>query len=121
MTERLRNIAVGLTAIAGLVGLGILLLLFGSLPTMLERGYSVRVELPSAGGLSRGNRVRFAGIDVGAIVSVDFLTTPRPGVVAVARIAQDVVLREGVTARVQSPLIGGSPTLEFDPVAVAAD
>lgn len=121
MNERLRNFAVGMTAIAGLVGLGILLLMFGSLPTMLERGYSINVQLPSAGGLSRGNRVRFAGVDVGAVSSVDFMTTPHRGVIARAHVSREVTLHEGVIVRVQSPLIGGSPTLEIDPSGVAPD
>lgn len=114
MTERLRNIAVGLTSIAGLIGLAAMMLLFGTLPAVMENGYEVRVELPGAGGLSRGSRVRYAGIDVGSVINVNLQAGGRPGVLAVAKIRREIVLREGTAARVLIPLIGGSPTLELD-------
>ncbi len=78
MEDRSRNIVVGITALAGLVGLAFLLMLFGRLPAFLESGYELRVELPSAGGLKQGSVARFSGIDVGRVVSVDEPRHERP-------------------------------------------
>jgi len=113
MTERTRNIAVGLTAIAGLLAIGAMLILFGYLPQWMAKGYDLRVELAHAAGLRHGSRVTYNGIDVGQVTRIDLIPPPGAGVVLVARIEEGVLLPQGVKAAVSDRLFGGSPTLSL--------
>ncbi len=115
MTERVHNIVVGLTALAGLTGVAVLLLLFGYVPRWAERGYEVRVLLATASGLSEGSRVKLSGLDIGRVVSVGFQEPPQRGVVVTTLIRSDVRVPQAVRCRAESPLLGGSPTLAFEP------
>lgn len=115
MGERARNIIVGLTTLAGVAGLVAMLMLFGHLPTWLERGYLVKVELKEAAGLSVGSRVKMSGLDIGRVVALEMETTPRgPMVVVSVLVDESIRIPRGVRARTEQPLIGGSPTLALD-------
>lgn len=113
MNERSRNIAVGITTIVGLVGLAAMMLLFGYVPEWLEPGYRVQVNLPYAAGLSAGSRARLSGIDVGEIEAVMLREPVGSGVVAVVKVRSDMQLPKMVAAKVEAPLLGGSPIIEF--------
>ena len=114
MSERARNLLLGLTVIVGAVSLGVILLLFGYLPQWIQDGYEVRVELNHAAGLSSGSRVKLSGIDVGVLRTVRLSDPPRRGVVAIAFINPGVQLPQELKVSVEAPIIGGSPTLAFD-------
>ena len=114
MKEQTRNTIVGLTAVVGIVGFLGLMLLFGYLPTWLERGYEVRVSLANASGLTDGSRVKLSGIDIGRVIRVDLQQPSRPGVVVTTLIREDVLVPRAVRVEAESPLLGGSPTLAFD-------
>jgi len=111
--ERGRNIAVGLTALGGLIGLASLLFLFGYVPALLERGYIVHIRYPHASGLHQGSRVRLNGIDVGKVQRITLNDANGAGVNVAARLQPDVRLPKGITPSVQAPLIGGAATVEF--------
>lgn len=115
MEDTRRNIAVGFTAIAGLVGLAVLLMLFGYLPAMLEGGYDVKIRLSDAGGLHRGSRASFRGIDVGQVKSIDLLKPPESSVMVTVRVRDVIDLPAGTTAQLQSALLGGNTTVNFKP------
>ena len=111
MTEQVRNMVVGVTALAGM-GVGLfLLLLFGYAPSWLEGGYEIRVHLSNASGLTEGSRVRLSGIDIGRVTSVHLMDNAEGGVEVVAKIRHGVPVSRGVTVRAESPLLGGSPSL----------
>lgn len=115
MKESTVSTIVGLTTLAGIIGLAFLLTKVGDLSQVLERGYRVTIELPTAGGLHEDSRVIYSGIDVGRIESVNFQAPPKAGVVAVALITnQQIELPDDVvvTARYLSPL-GGSAIAEI--------
>lgn len=115
MSERTRNIIVGITSLGGLAGLIFLLMIFGYLPSWMEDGYIVHVQLKSASGLSPGSRVLMNGIDIGRVVEVGLENTPTgPKVSAAVRIRPEVRVPAGVKVRAEAPFIGGSPTLAFD-------
>ena len=115
MNERSRNIIVGVTTLAGLIGLVLMLLIFGYVPSWLESGYVIRVELKSASGLSEGSRVRMNGIDIGRVVGVDLEDGKRGPVVMVRTlISSGKLVPQGVRVRAEMPLLGGSPALAFD-------
>lgn len=113
MDERRRNIVVGLTTVAGVIGLVALLMLFGYLPGFLERGYLIRVELPRAAGIHPDSRVRYSGIDIGSVESVRLQEPPETGVVVTARINPGVRIPRQARASVVSQLLGGGASLDF--------
>ena len=120
MNETKRNIAVGLTTLAGLLGLGALMMLFGYVPGLLDRGYDVRIALPHAAGLSQGSRLSIKGIDVGEVQS---LQLGPDGVIAIGHVKNEVELPEGTRAIVTpGSLIGGGAGVElvFDNVQPGA-
>ena len=51
MGQRLRNILLGLMSIMGLVGLAMILAVFGYVPPALQDGYDVKVVMNDTGGL----------------------------------------------------------------------
>ncbi len=118
--ERNRNIAVGLTALGGLIGLLALLFLFGYMPSFMQKGYIVEITYPTAGGLYTGSRVRLNGIDVGEVERVQLTVPAGSGVQVTARLQPDIRLPQGITATVASPLLGGASSVELviDDVAV---
>ncbi len=114
MTDKLRHIVVGLTALAALAGLGALLMLFGYVPDFLERGYSVKVNMLDAGGLTVGSRVKLNGLDVGRVLSIELKPKVNEGVIATILIRDEFDIPRGVSATVSQSLIGGSPSLILD-------
>lgn len=116
MTERSRNIAVGLTTVVGFVGLVFLLVLFGSVPAMLEKGYVIKVELEAASGLNPGSRVRLLGKDIGRVSQVELYTAPGKGlkVMVTTQIRHGILIPKAVRVKADAPLLGGSPALAFE-------
>ncbi len=114
MKERTRNVIVGLTALAGIVGLAGMSVLFGGLPRLLEGGYPITVEMPSAGGLTQDSRVHLAGIDIGYVSQVELAKPPKTGVTITIKIREEVRIPKAADVSVKQGLIGGSPTLLFD-------
>ena len=96
MSARIRDMLVGLTALIGVVGLAIMLFLFGELRQ--QKSYDVHVMLDTAQGLSSISPVTLNGVRVGQIKSIANAPDPRDGVVLRvgvfdgARIPHDVEL-----------------------------
>jgi len=114
MTERTRNIAVGFTALVGLLGLLVMMLLFGYVPQWLEPTYTVRVHLPHAAGLNEGSRVRLNGIDVGEVADVHLAREDRAGVIVNAQIREGVRVPQHVNTSIFRPMLGGGPSIEMN-------
>ncbi|MCC7146081.1 MAG: MCE family protein [Phycisphaeraceae bacterium] len=115
MMERTRNIAVGITALVGMVGLGFMLLLFGSGMAAFEKGYDLTIHLNAAGGLSESSRVKLNGIDIGDVRMIRLLDPPTRGIEAKARIREGVGIPRQVKLTAETPLfLGGSATLVLD-------
>lgn len=114
MTERSRNIMVGLTTLGGLAALVILLLLFGYVPAWFAPGYVVKVEMADSQGINDASRVWLYGIDVGKVEKVELLPFPERGVKLTMQIRQEVNIPAGTVARVTAPLLGGTPSVALD-------
>lgn len=108
MTERARNIAVGVTAIGAMVGLAALLLLFGQLMAWFEPAYRVQLLLPQAQGISEGAPVTLNGIRIGEVHSVALRDPPTEGIAATLRIREPHRIPDTATVTVSAPLLGGS-------------
>jgi phospholipid/cholesterol/gamma-HCH transport system substrate-binding protein len=113
MSERTKNIAVGVTALAGLLGLALILMLFGYAPRIHEEGYEVKVRLPNAAGVGEGSHVTLSGIDVGRVRSMAFDPQRPGGVVAVMAVRSGTLVPRNVKARTTATILGGSPSLEL--------
>ncbi len=113
MKDYTRNLIVGITAVAGLVGLATMTILFGYAPQWLESGYVVQIQMNRSGGLIESSRVRLNGIDVGRITSVQLQDPPTKGVMLQAMIREQVRIPEQANASVAQPLLGGTPALVF--------
>jgi phospholipid/cholesterol/gamma-HCH transport system substrate-binding protein len=123
MTERTRNIAVGVTSVFALAGFAVTLMMFGYVPQFVQEGYKVRVRLANAAGLSEGSRVSLSGIEVGRITSVQFDPDRPGGVIATALIKRGINVPNDVVARATATLLGSGASLDLtgpQPVAGAA-
>lgn len=115
MSERTRNIAVGITLMLGLAGVGLMLLVFGQLGTLFERTYPVYIDLPTAQGLTGGSAVRMNGLNIGEIAWVQMLEPPSLGVRVTARIERAYRIPAAAKVHVErKSLLGGSGVLVFD-------
>jgi len=114
MNERNRNLIVGATTAAAVVGLMFLLLVFGYVPRLLQGGYFVTVELDDASSLNPGSRVELSGIDIGKVETIDFKQPMGTGVTVNVRISDDATrIPVSAQAVIEKPLLGGSPTIRF--------
>jgi len=115
MQEYKRNIAVGVTTLAGLAGLLILMMMFGRIPWpgTADQGYLVKVAMPSAAGLHEESRVNLSGVSVGQIESVSLRNKPKHGVLVKARIRRAIDIPDTVEATAFRKPLGGSTALEL--------
>lgn len=113
MTDRFRHVLVGITAICGIVGMAGLLMLFGYVPDWAEGGYTVKVHMPDAAGLTPGSRIKMNGLDVGRVVDIELRKPISLGVEVTTKVKDEFELPVGVRASVSPTLLGGSPALDF--------
>lgn len=114
MTERSRNIAVGITLVCGLSGLAVMLLLFGYGSSFFKAGYDLRILMDNANGLGESSRLKMAGIDIGGVRSIHLADPPSDGVNLVARIEGDYRIPRDVRLVAEAPLLlGGSSALKL--------
>ncbi|PXW35440.1 UNVERIFIED_CONTAM: phospholipid/cholesterol/gamma-HCH transport system substrate-binding protein [Williamsia faeni] len=82
-------------------------------PSMVGIGeYTVKVDLPSTGGLYQNGNVSFRGVDVGKVESVALTET---GVLATLSINSDTKIPNNSTAAVRSVSAVGEQYVEFTP------
>jgi phospholipid/cholesterol/gamma-HCH transport system substrate-binding protein len=115
MTERVRNMAVGLTVILALCGLCGMIILFGKAPAFARGGYLLTINLPAAGGVGTGSEVQLNDITIGRVTSVNLPTDPRQGVQVYGRINHSRLIPQNVSATVGSRGLGGSAYIKMYP------
>ena len=111
MTEQRRNIAVGLTVLIAMTGLGYMILLFGELPAFARPGYLVRIDFGDAGGLSAGADVRLNGLRIGSVAAIALRKDPRDGVRMDCRIDRDQRIPADIDYSLSSGGFGGGAYL----------
>ncbi|HEY2760720.1 MAG TPA: MlaD family protein [Pirellulales bacterium] len=112
MDERVVQFRVGVTVLAALLITGILMLLFGELPSVLRGSYLVYIKFPSAPGVAQDTPVRSLGIHIGRVAKVQF--TPDNQVLVTAKIDGNVELYRDEAVRISSGLLGDAE-LDFVP------
>ncbi|MFN3167257.1 MAG: MlaD family protein [Phycisphaeraceae bacterium] len=110
--ERRRNIAVGLTAIAGLGGLVVLLTAFGYVPSYFREGYEVTIYMDDVARLHENSAVTLWGRDIGEVAEVGFSEPGAPDRAYVKlRIDEQYAIPEDVEVRIEKPVFGGGPVV----------
>lgn len=113
MTERKRNLAVGITVLLALCGLGGMIVLFGDVPAFARTGYPLRLHYPVANGISPGGEVRLNGIRVGSVVRVQLHDDPGRGVQVDCRIDRSFRIPGNVAASIGSRGLGGAAFVDL--------
>jgi len=70
MDERVMQFRVGVVFLATFLITAILLGMFGKLPTMMGRNYTLQVRFDYAGGVTKGTPVRKSGVLIGKVSNV---------------------------------------------------
>jgi ABC-type transporter Mla subunit MlaD len=110
--ERRRNIAVGATALGGLLGLMVLLVTFGYAPAFLKSRYDVMLYLDDVAGLQENSRVTLWGREVGRVAEVGFARPGDPSRAYVRLKIDDAFEVPGdADVRIETPLFGGGPVV----------
>lgn len=104
MNERVIQFRVGVMVLATAIIAGILIVLFGDLPSLVQSTYPVQMNFTEARGVSSGTPVRKNGILVGRVNSV--MLDERGGVSVVAQIDSYVPVYRDETPRVSSTILG---------------
>jgi phospholipid/cholesterol/gamma-HCH transport system substrate-binding protein len=104
MDERTVQFRVGVMVLATIIILGILLLLFGDLPSLVKGTYNVRFEFAQAPGVTSDTPVRVNGVLIGRVQSVEL--DERVGVMVVAKIEEKYGLKKSQMGRIGGSLLG---------------
>jgi phospholipid/cholesterol/gamma-HCH transport system substrate-binding protein len=88
MDERVMQFRVGVVFLATLLITGILLVLFGKLPSFVGRYYTIQIRFVSAAGVSKDTPLRKSGILIGRVTDIQ-LTDADSKVLVTAEIQSD--------------------------------
>ena len=114
MTERARNIMVGLCTVGALGAGAALLFLFGEIEPMLAQRWQLEVLFNDAGGLRRGSLVTLNGVPVGNVDRIAFdWEDPQFPVRVTAVIDEKVRIPDPSRPSVQTSLLGSGARLEL--------
>ena len=104
MTDRVMQFRVGVMVLATAIIAGILVVLFGDLPSLVQASYPLRMSFADARGVAGGTPVRKNGILVGRVKSVTL--DERGGVNVVADIDAYVPIYRDEVPRISSTILG---------------
>jgi phospholipid/cholesterol/gamma-HCH transport system substrate-binding protein len=113
MTERVRNVAVGVTVILALCGLAGMIILFGKSPVYATGGYRLTVVLPASGGVGGNSSVQLNGFHVGTVTDVVLMSDPSQGVRVHCRIDHKYRIPDTASVSVGSRGLGGSAYVDL--------
>jgi len=111
MSEGGRNFLVGAVSIIALLGLVLLLVLFGEADRFVQPRYSITILFNDAGGLVEGSAVTLNGVPVGVVSKVELARDKDFPVRVLAKINEHVQIPKPATAAVLVSLLGGRSTL----------
>lgn len=104
MNDRTVQFRVGVMVLATAIIAGILIVLFGDLPSLVQGNYPIRMRFLDARGVSTGTPVRKNGILVGRVTEVTL--DERGGVMVMADIDSHVPLYRDEQPRISGSLLG---------------
>ena len=104
MNDRMMQFRVGVVVLATAIIAGILIVLFGDLPSLVQATYPLKISFADARGVSNGTPVRKNGILVGRVADVEL--DEKGGVSVVADIDSYVPIYKDEQPRIASTLLG---------------
>jgi len=104
VNDRVMQFRVGVMVLATAIIAGILIVLFGDLPSLVQATYPLKMDFADARGVSQGTPVRKNGILVGRVASVTL--NERGGVSVVADIDSYVPIYKDEQPRIAGTLLG---------------
>ena len=104
MNDRMMQFRVGVVVLATAIIAGILIVLFGDLPSLVQATYPLKMDFADARGVSQGTPVRKNGILVGRVATVTL--NERGGVTVVADIDSYVPIYKDEQPRIAGTLLG---------------
>jgi phospholipid/cholesterol/gamma-HCH transport system substrate-binding protein len=104
MNDRVMQFRVGVMVLATAIIAGILIVLFGDLPSLVQATYPLKMDFADARGVSQGTPVRKNGILVGRVGTVTL--NERGGVTVVADIDSYVPIYTDEQPRIAGTLLG---------------
>ena len=113
MTERQMQFRVGLFVIVAVIATGVMVFHFGQLQMLWQPQYPLLLHFDSAPGVYPGTPVRRNGVAIGKVEDVVF-DKYEGGVIVMARINNDVKLRQDAQPGLVQSLLGDA-TIEFTP------
>jgi phospholipid/cholesterol/gamma-HCH transport system substrate-binding protein len=114
MKDSTRNIAVGLTVMAGLVILAGVVFAFTGMAGFLATGYTIQVDMDSSHGVRAGDWVHLKGIRVGKVTDVNFTQgDPKKGVTYLMRIEREYRLPATTRLVIATKGFSGSAYLDL--------
>ena len=105
MDERVMQFRVGVMFLATFLLIGILLVMFGKLPSLMGRNYPVQVRFDYAGGVTKGSPVRKSGILIGRVADVQ-LTDDDSKVLVTAEIQSNKTIYQNEECYITRDLLG---------------
>lgn len=106
MSHPRRDLLVGLTVALGLVGVAVLLMMFGEIATGRPDRYPLTLAIADATGLARSSRVTLNGVDIGEVRIIRSQTDPRDGVEIDMLIDEGTRIPRDSTVVIQRDLVG---------------
>ncbi len=110
MDERVMKFRVGVMFLATLIITGILLVMFGKLPTLMGN-YTIRIRFDYAAGVTKSTPVRKSGVLIGRVTGVSLIDKDSK-VLVTAEIQADKTIYRNEECRITRDLLGDS-TLSF--------
>lgn len=104
MNDRVMQFRVGVVVLATAIIAGILVVLFGDLPSLVQATYPLKLSFADARGIANGTPVRKNGILVGRVARVEL--DERGGVSVLADIDSYVPIYKDEQPRIASTLLG---------------
>jgi ribosome-associated translation inhibitor RaiA len=114
-----RNFLLGIASLIGLVGLLVLLLLFGELDAFIKPRYGLTIDTTNAVGLRAGSRIELNGVPIGEVSRVVTNDDPEWPVRIHALIDRHVVIPQDAELYAIASLLGGSASLELETSGVS--
>lgn len=113
MTERQMQFRVGLFVILAIIATGVMVFQFGQVGEFFNPQYPLLIHFDSAPGVYPGTPVRRNGVAIGKVDDVVF-DKYEGGVIIIARINNDIKLRQDTQPGLVQSLLGDA-TIEFTP------
>ena len=115
MDDRVTQFRVGVLVVATCFIAGLLIMLFGEMPSFISHQYTIYVRFPQAPGVTIDTPVLKSGILIGRVTRVTLLDNDDGAVVVSLKIDSERKLRSSEICKIKSGSILGDAVLEFVP------